>query len=191
MVVFAAQRGRARPAVRVVETPDGSVEIRRSTRRTRTVSASRREGRIVLQVPATLSLSEEEDWARSSAERIVAKEQRRRPNDAELAARARRLQRQFFPGQEPPAGITWVTNMTGRWGSCSGDSRTIRLSHRLQGMPAWVQDSVLVHELAHLDHPDHSPAFWAAANRFPQMERARGFLAGVDHAEHRETETDL
>lgn len=191
MVTSAARRRPARPAVRVVTTPHGPVEVRRSTRRTRTISASRREGLIVVQVPATLSPAEEEEWARSSASRIVAKEQRRHPNDDELAARARSLQRQFFPGQAPPAGITWVSNMTGRWGSCSSDSRTIRLSHRLQGMPTWVQDSVLVHELAHLDHPDHSPDFWAAAGRYPQMERARGFLAGVDFAEHRATETAL
>ncbi len=54
----------------------------------------------------------------------------------------------------------------------------IRLSHRLQAMPSWVVDYVLVHELAHLVEPSHSAAFWRLVDGYPHSERARGFLEG-------------
>ncbi len=63
--------------------------------------------------------------------------------------------------------MRWVTNMHHRWGSCTITDRTIRLSHRLQSMPSWVIDYVLVHELCHLLEPGHDRAFWAWAERYP------------------------
>ena len=65
-----------------------------------------------------------------------------------------------------------------RWGSCSWHTGEIRISHRLRHVPEWVLDAVLVHELAHLRHPNHSPAFHAFANRFPRHKDAGIFLAG-------------
>ena len=55
-------------------------------------------------------------------------------------------------------------------------SRRLRLSHRLAAFPEWVRDYVLVHELAHLQEPNHSPAFWRLVHRYPLAERARGYL---------------
>jgi hypothetical protein len=47
-----------------------------------------------------------------------------------------------------------------RWGSCSADG-TVLINRRLIQFEPAVIDYVIVHELAHLRHPDHSPRFWA------------------------------
>ncbi|MFI5426163.1 M48 family metallopeptidase [Aeromicrobium sp. UC242_57] len=74
-----------------------------------------------------------------------------------------------------PSSVRWVTNMDKRWGSCSSTDRSIRLSHRLQGMPPYVVDYVLIHELAHLIEPNHSSAFWKLVEAYPHSEKAKGF----------------
>jgi predicted metal-dependent hydrolase len=78
--------------------------------------------------------------------------------------------------------VRWVDNQRQRWGSCTPGDRTIRLSVRLQGMPGWVIDYVLVHELAHLIEPGHDAAFWGWVDRYPQSERAKGYLLGWSSA---------
>jgi len=70
-------------------------------------------------------------------------------------------------------------NQGSRWGSCTPADRTIRLSDRLQGMPGWVLDYVIVHELVHLRVPGHGADFWAEVAQYPRTERARGYLEGV------------
>lgn len=157
------------------------VEVRRSTRRRRTVSAFREGGRLVVAIPARFSRAEEEHWVAEMSRRVAASERRRRPTDDDLARRAERLAEAYLPPEVRPTSIAWVTNQSTRWGSCTPAEGTIRLSHRLRGMPGWVIDYVVLHELAHLVVSGHGPRFWAIVDRYPQTERARGFLHGFAH----------
>ncbi len=101
--------------------------------------------------------------------------------DAELTARANSLADRFLGGARAQA-VRWSTRMQRRHGSCTPEDGTIRVSCRLAGYPGYVLDYVLVHELAHLQEPNHSPEFWALMAAYPQTERARGFLEGVAYA---------
>lgn len=154
------------------------VEVRRSARRVRTVSAYREGDRIVVLIPATLSAAEEEHWVETMVARLERAERRRHPTDEELLARARSLSDRYLGGIAMPESVRWVENQQSRWGSCTPGDRTIRLSTRLQGMPSWVVDYVIVHELAHLFETSHNDRFWSWVERYPQAERAKGYLLG-------------
>jgi len=52
-----------------------------------------------------------------------------------------------------------------RWGSCTRQGR-IMLSWRLLMTPVEIRDYVIIHELAHLRHFDHSADFWALVDHF-------------------------
>ena len=129
-------------------------------------------------IPATLSRAEEREWIDTMVARLERAERRRKPSDTELLKRARALSDRYLGGLADPGSVRWVDNQKSRWGSCTPGDRTIRLSARLQGMPAWVVDYVLVHELAHLLEPGHDAAFWGWVERYPQAERAKGYLLG-------------
>ena len=158
------------------------VEVRRSTRRRRSVTAFREGGLTVVVVPHRMSRAEIVPYVEELVGRLEARERRGRRTDTELMVRAGELSRRYLEGRVQPATVRWVTNQHRRWGSCTPTDRSIRLSTRLQGMPAYVLDYVLVHELVHLLVLDHGPDFEAWMRRYPRLLEARAFLAGVDHA---------
>ena len=74
-----------------------------------------------------------------------------------------------------PSGLQLSSART-RWGSCTA-AGVIRLNWRLLQAPPAVLDYVMAHELAHLEHMNHSPAFWAETARlYPDWQTARRWL---------------
>jgi predicted metal-dependent hydrolase len=164
------------------------VEVRRSHRRTRTVSAYRKDGKVIVMIPARFTRAEETEWVDTMLGKLARSEQRGRRTDEQLMRRGRELSREYLNGKARPTSVRWVDNMTTRWGSCTTGEGTIRLSDRLQTMPIWVIDYVLLHELAHLLEPGHNARFWQWVDKFPKSERAKGYLEGIAAAANLEFE---
>ena len=58
-----------------------------------------------------------------------------------------------------------IADPKSRWGSCSPHNRSIRYSWRVVMAPPAVIDYLAAHEVAHLVHADHSPAYWSVVER--------------------------
>ena len=83
-----------------------------------------------------------------------------------------------------PGRIT-VRDQTTRWGSCAANGN-LSFSWRLICAPAPVLDYVAAHEVAHLAHMDHSPAFWRLAESLSaDLPAARAWLRSHGAALHR------
>ncbi|KQY54394.1 MULTISPECIES: M48 family metallopeptidase [unclassified Nocardioides] len=161
---------------------DPEIEVRRSKRRRRTVSAYRDGEKVVVLIPASMTRAQEAEWVETMVARLDRQEKRKRPSDAQLSKRAEDLSARYLGGLARPDSVRWVENQNARWGSCTPGDRSIRLSTRLQGMPAWVVDYVLIHELAHLIEHGHDDKFWGWVAHYPKAERAQGFLLGYSAA---------
>ena len=105
------------------------------------------------------------------------------PSDGKTAQHARKWRLQQAEQLITPRVEYWA-KMTGltpsriaygsaktRWGSMNAATRSLRLNAALIHCPQDIVDYVIVHELVHIIHPDHSPAFHAAV---------RDFLPGAD-----------
>jgi len=156
------------------------VELHRSPRRRRSGQACFTDGRVVVRVPAGLSVAEESAMVDS----LVGKVLRQRAvtaigGDLALQARAERLADTYLDGIRA-SSVRWSPRMRHRFGSCTPATGEIRISDRLAAHPSFVVDYVLVHELAHLHVSGHSAAFHRLVARFPGTERAQGYLAGYE-----------
>ena len=165
-------------------------ELRRSDRRTVYLEITR-EGALLVRAPHHMPDSEIrrvleqhrpwiEDKLSKAAERCAAHPEPSEEERRELIRRAK----EYIPGRiacyapllgVQPAGIT-ITSARTRFGSCSSKNR-LSFSWRLMQYPAEAIDYVVVHELAHIRHHDHSPAFYACiASVMPDHRERRALL---------------
>jgi predicted metal-dependent hydrolase len=170
-----------RPTATVPEDDLGpgrpEVEVRISTRRRKSASAFWSEGRVVVVLPASMPRSARAEMVEDLVRRVVSYRPHLAASDGDLASRAALLADRYLDGVRP-SSIRWVTNQRSQWGSCSCGTAEIRISDRLRVVPGWVLDAVLVHELAHLIEPNHSPRFRTLVNRYPRTKEADVFLDG-------------
>lgn len=159
------------------------VEIIRSDRRAKTVSAQLKGGVLVVRAPAKMTDKELAPIIANFQKRVERKTRRIPQTDEELEKRAQELNQKYFEGKLRWQSIRYVTNQTTRHGSCTPSLGTIRISDQMAHMPIWVRDYVIVHELAHLQEANHGKRFWKLVNRYPLTERARGYLIAKDMEE--------
>ncbi|TDF93155.1 M48 family peptidase [Arthrobacter terricola] len=181
-------------------THDGApVVVRRSARRRRTVAAFWEDGKAVVAIPAHFSKAQEGEWVRRMLDKLKRQGEKqaggggngRRTGDVALANHAANLSAKYLGGRAVPTSVRWVSNQKSRWGSATPADGTIRLSDKLQGMPSWVVDYVLLHELAHLLVAGHNAGFWRHLDAYPETERAKAFLEGVAFATSRGLDREL
>ena len=162
-------------------TSPPTVKISYSARRQRTVSArTLPDGTVEILAPHGISEVELKPIVDKLTQRLQRRAERSvRVSDDDLVRRAEELNKRYFGGRLRWTSISYVSNQARRYGSCTPSLGTIRISDRVAKMPGWVRDYVLVHELAHLEQANHSPAFWKLVNRYPLTERARGYLMAL------------
>ena len=106
------------------------------------------------------------------------KENKKQLNNSLLFKRAKELNKIYFDNSLD-FSIKFVTNQKKRYGSCTFKTKSIRISDRLTKVPKWVQDYVIIHELAHLIYPNHNKKFREKVNQYKYAERSKGYLIAL------------
>lgn len=147
------------------------------------------EGIVEMSVPHTLTQEQVLDVIRDILPKLRKLADRQQTREAKAVERPshesftewREFLRQLIPMVEREMELTacqyTVRYMRTRWGSCSPARGTISINSALASLPNECTHYVLVHELSHIVHPDHSPAFWRHVERFyPDYRRVRAYL---------------
>ena len=152
----------------------------RKERRRRSVSAYRQGGVIEIHIPAKMSRRQEIEIIPEMISMVLRREARERKTDLQLMQIGIELLTQYLPEFDThPASINW-RNMNERWGSCTTVDKTIRISDRLVGSPAYVLNYIIFHELIHLQVPNHDSDFYNYLGRYTETAKAEAFLEGFE-----------
>ena len=154
------------------------IKVIKSWRRRRTASARIKNGVLYIRLPALIPPFQAAKIINQFKKSLQKKQ--KGVSSTDLEKRARRLNQKYFEGKLNYASVGWSKNQNSLHGSCSPRRGVIRISAKLKTVPKWVLDAILVHELTHLLVPNHGRKFWQIANRYPLMERARGYLMAME-----------
>ncbi len=153
------------------------VKVIRSLNRKKTIQAKMVGETLVVYLPLGMHREEERRLIEKMKEKIEKKRLKSQINrDDYLKKRFDEFNCEYFQGKLKVNSIEFVTNQEKKRGSCTPANGTIRISHKLLDMPKWVLDYVIMHEMTHFVHPNHSRAFWTKVGEYKYTERARGFL---------------
>ena len=160
--------------------------IVRSRRRTVALEVTR-EGRVLVRAPLRMPQGEIERfvashaaWLEKAQAKVAARQAAHPPLSEQETAALRQLAKEVLPDKVAhyaaimgvtPASVK-ITSARTRFGSCSGKNG-ICFSLYLMQYPEAAIDYVVVHELAHIRHHDHSPAFYAEVARVLPDYKAR------------------
>jgi len=156
-----------------------NIQIIRSSKRKKTIQSRIVENVLRIYLPENLTNIEEEKWIKILVDKNNAQKLKKIINTNKLLQkRANELNKKFF-NNNLNFKIKFVSNQTSKFGSCTPKTKRIRISDKVATMPQWVQDYVIIHELAHLIHPNHSKNFWSVVNKYRYVERAKGYLIAI------------
>ena len=168
-------------------TVDGaSLTLIVERKQVKNVNARLRGSTLSVSAPAGVTDEKLEPVIQGLARRLLRRAHAGRVNEEEDALALARKVAKRFPKSPPSVDrVVFVTTQRARWGSYSPRTKMVRLNAALRRMPRWVLEAVVIHELAHAVHPDHSPAFWDLLRRIcPETDRAKAFLDGVSWLAH-------
>ena len=163
--------------------------IIRSSRKTMALEV-RRDGTVLVRAPLKLPQSridlfvqEHRQWIEAAQSRQQVRQAANPEPDEQEILRLKTMAKELLPGKVAafskmmglsPAGIT-ITGARTRFGSCSSANR-LSFSWRLMQYPEAAIDYVVVHELAHIVHKNHSPEFYALIETYLPDHRQRRAL---------------
>jgi predicted metal-dependent hydrolase len=162
-------------------TIDGvTLTLQIERKRVKNINARLRDTRLSVSAPMDTPQSMLDRVIPELARKLLRRAHARLANSELDALALARSVAQRFPSPPQVSEVLFVTTQEARWGSYSPTTKIIRLHAALRNMPRWVLESVIAHELAHVPHPDHSPAFWQLVRAVdPDVDRASAFLSGV------------
>lgn len=153
-----------------------------------TMRIDRRTGQPAVSVPVGSSKASLQkfieanlDWARNAVARYREVRSREQALTPELCRRIYKLISELVPlwaeRMNVRPGRIRMKMMTSRWGSCNPLTGCLSFNYRLAAYPDECAEYVVIHELAHLVHADHSCEFWNFVGRFcPDYKRRKSIL---------------
>ena len=177
-----------------MEKPEYVWNVRIIRSRRKTVSIEVKPSEVILRAPLYVTksdiheiLKKKEGWITEHVKIVQARHEKAQKIPKFTAEEIKALKRKA--NEIIPERVAYYASQMGvdsekisiraqktRWGSCSGKGN-LNFNCLLVLFPNAIMDSIVVHELCHRKHMDHSPAFWTAVEDiFPNYRQAKAWL---------------